>query len=65
MNNNKKAGIDFFNSEGGELFLTYLESITLDKPVFNASVEAGKQVTHAAYREGQNDIVRLLKNLKV
>ena len=42
----------------GQEVLKLLKEKFLDVPVFSANVEAGKQATHAAYREGQNSVVR-------
>jgi hypothetical protein len=53
-------GKRLFNSNEGLELLEYFKSVTLDRPVFSSSVEAGKQATSAAYREGQNDIIRQL-----
>ena len=53
-------GKRLFNSPEGLELLDYFKSVTLDRPVFSTSVEAGKQATQAAYREGQNDIIRQL-----
>ena len=53
-------GKTLFSSKEGLELLNFFKSQTLDRPVFNSGVEAGKQATHAAYREGQNNIIRQL-----
>ena len=53
-------GKRLFNTPEGLELLEYFKTVTLDKVVFSNGVEAGKQATHAAFREGQNDIIRQL-----
>ena len=59
----KAIASTLLNSDNGKELLEHLKSRTLDKPVFSSGVEAGKQATHAAYRQGQNDIVTSLIKL--
>ncbi len=52
-----------FGTPSGKALLEYLAQSYLDCPVFNASVSGDKQATYAAYREGENSVIRKLKVL--
>lgn len=58
-------GKSLFSSKEGLELLEHFKKLTLNQPVFNKDVEAGKQATHAAYREGQNYIIRQLVDFAI
>jgi len=55
--------VQTFGTQSGQLLLQHLTKQYLEAEVFSMSVQGDKQATHAAYREGENSVIRKLVTL--
>lgn len=59
----ESLAVQTFSTESGKLLLEYLKEHYLQAEVFSSAVAGDKQATYAAFREGENSVIRKLVTL--